>query len=552
MKLVLILILLIACSGCKADGCLERDYGEGNTVCVCNNQHCDTMPRINKVSFPYILIYTSNKSGKRFKKNYKTFTTRGGIKNSVSGKFYEDKTTNERNVSIKISKFTKKKRSCLNGTNDVNNNIPKTIVINSKITYQKIIGWGGAFTDSTGINIKSLKKNLQGKLMRSYFSTEGLEYNLCRVPIGCTDFSTHGYTYVDDIDDGDYREDPLLTKFKLAREDHLYKIPLIKQAKKLQKNLLLFASAWTSPKWMKESGSYPGSMGYLKKKMYKPWANYFIKFLDNYFSNNITFWGITTGNEIFYSMAHLKIPGIVWTPEEMGHWISKYFGPKLRKSQHHQIKMLTIDDNRPTLTHSLDTIFSNTQNEGFIDGVAIHWYFDNENNSYILDDIHHKYPNKFLLYTEACNGADNNLVKLGSWKNAEAYAKNIIQVLNRWVTGWVDWNMVLDTKGGPSYIRNFVDSPIIVNCTAQEFYKQPMYYILGHFSKFIPRDSIRISSSQNDLLIHVAAFKRPDNGVAVVILNPSDVSQRRTLRDESKGEIQLELTPRSITTLLYW
>lgn len=78
--------------------------------------------------------------------------------------------------------------------------------------------------------------------------------------------------------------------------------------------------------------------------------------------------------------------------------------------------------------------------------------------------------------------------------------------------------MALDTNGGPTYINNYVDSPIIVNATANEFYRQPMFYALGHFSKFIPRRSVRIYASQINN-IPLIAFKRPDNGITVVILN---------------------------------
>lgn len=54
-----------------------------------------------------------------------------------------------------------------------------------------------------------------------------------------------------------------------------------------------------------------------------------------------------------------------------------------------------------------------------------------------------------------------------------------------WVSSWIDWNIALDMTGGPNWIKNFVDSPIIVNSIADEFYKQPMFYVLGHFSKFV-------------------------------------------------------------------
>ena len=47
-------------------------------------------------------------------------------------------------------------------------------------------------------------------------------------------------------------------------------------------------------------------------------------------------------------------------------------------------------------------------------------------------------------------------------------------------------------NGGPNWAYNFVDAPIIVNEEQDEFYKNPMYYGLAHFSKFLPQGSVRI------------------------------------------------------------
>ena len=35
----------------------------------------------------------------------------------------------------------------------------------------------------------------------------------------------------------------------------------------------------------------------------------------------------------------------------------------------------------------------------------------------------------------------------------------------------------------------------MVNITSDEFYKQPMFYAMGHFAKFIPEGSVRVDSS---------------------------------------------------------
>lgn len=80
---------------------------------------------------------------------------------------------------------------------------------------------------------------------------------------------------------------------------------------------------------------------------------------------------------------------------------------------------------------------------------------------------------------------------------------------------------MLDEQGGPNWVENYVDAPIIVNAEAGEFYKQPVYYVLSHFSKYIPRGSVRIDASASLLAIDVAtaAFLRPDGAVTLILYN---------------------------------
>ncbi len=53
---------------------------------------------------------------------------------------------------------------------------------------------------------------------------------------------------------------------------------------------------------------------------------------------------------------------------------------------------------------------------------------------------------------------------------------------------------MLDLKGGPNWVSNFHSSPIIVNVEKGEFYKNPQFYALAHFSKFLPHGSVRIGT----------------------------------------------------------
>lgn len=55
----------------------------------------------------------------------------------------------------------------------------------------------------------------------------------------------------------------------------------------------------------------------------------------------------------------------------------------------------------------------------------------------------------------------------------------------------MDWNLALDTNGGPSMTYD-IDAAVIINQTGAEFYKQPIFYALGHFSKFVPPGAKRV------------------------------------------------------------
>jgi glucosylceramidase len=90
--------------------------------------------------------------------------------------------------------------------------------------------------------------------MYSYFDPSGIEYNIIRVPIAGVDFSNRTYTY------DDYPNDFDLTNFSLSYEDVNFKIPAIHNALKLsQKEIKLFASAWSAPPWMKTNNDYKGN-----------------------------------------------------------------------------------------------------------------------------------------------------------------------------------------------------------------------------------------------------------------------------------------------------
>jgi O-glycosyl hydrolase len=92
------------------------------------------------------------------------------------------------------------------------------------VTYQEIIGFGGAFTETSAYQFSRMSAETQDAIIKAYFDpAQGLGYNFCRTHIHSCDFSCSRYTYVED-------EDRELRTFSIAR-DRKYLFPFIKAAR---------------------------------------------------------------------------------------------------------------------------------------------------------------------------------------------------------------------------------------------------------------------------------------------------------------------------------
>ena len=62
---------------------------------------------------------------------------------------------------------------------------------------------------------------------------------------------------------------------------------------------------------------------------------------------------------------------------------------------------------KTTNTKQRDQVFADDRAREYVDGIAMHWYadWDEYPSPDPLDEIHQFYPDKFQLYTEACNGS---------------------------------------------------------------------------------------------------------------------------------------------------
>ncbi|XP_073464899.1 lysosomal acid glucosylceramidase isoform X3 [Aquarana catesbeiana] len=492
--------------------CVQVNFGQSSFVCQCNATYCDGLDAIDLPVLGTYSVYESSQAGKRL----------------------------ERSTGPIIQ----------------NHSAPADLVLtlNDKKKFQVMKGFGGAVTDSAAMNILALSGATQDKLLRSYFSEEGIGYNILRVPMASCDFSTRIYTYLDK--EGDFS----LESFNLQVEDIKLKIPIIHKAKSLSKRpISLFGSPWTAPPWMKTNGDIRGK-GTLKgspgDQYYKTWANYFIRFLDEYAKHNLTFWAVTVENEPTAGMLDgYPFQCLGFTPEHMRDFIAKDLGPAFANSSHRDVQIMIIDDDRILLPYWAEVILSDLEAARYVHGIALHWYLDGIIPADVtLGHTHDLYPEYFLFASEACAGFMpwDKGVHLGSWERGNLYSHRIIEDLSYYVTGWTDWNLALDSSGGPTWVGNFVDSPVIVDVKKDVFYKQPTFYHMAHFSKFIPAGSQRVGLDVNHKSqLETIAFLCPEGSAIVVILNRNSEDVKFRIWDPAVGTIDANSPANSIRTYLW-
>lgn len=428
---------------------------------------------------------------------------------------------------------------------------------------QAVIGFGGAFTDSAALLYQHMAPALQHAFMQSYFGGDGIAYSVGRVPMASTDFSCRhrvGDEVVPalsacdaDLSKYSYADIPDNTteNFRLQTEDIDNKIPMIQAALDTSHaaglhGLTLFASPWSAPAWMKSTGDMVH--GSLLDQFATVWAGHFIAFLENYLKYGIQFWGVTVQNEpdehVIAGQGNLQTwQTMYYSAKEEAQFIKQYLGPQLAQfTQHTHIPLHLIihDDQGLSIKDRVETIMQDKEAAQYVSGAGVHWYanfgaaYDHMDQAYrALNKAHPERP-RFILGTEACNGYLNidKGPSLGNWSRGEAYAHDIINDFKHHVSGWTDWNLVLDMHGGPTWAKNNVDAPILVDVDKQIFYRQPMYYYLGHFSKFIrPGSRLLATRSEGPVPLEEVSFRVPAHenipaSVVVVVLN-RDVTGRK-------------------------
>jgi glucosylceramidase len=410
-----------------------------------------------------------------------------------------------------------------------------TIVIDPNQTYQQMDGFGASITDSSASVLYGLTPAARNAAMRSLFSHhDGIGVSFLRQPVGSSDFTAavEHYTY-DDVAPG--ATDFGLKHFSV-KHDRTQVLPLLRQARALNPDLTVLATPWSPPAWMKTGDSLIGGRLKDDPAIYDAYARYLVMFVQAYAAEGVRVDYLTVQNEP-QNRTPQGYPGTDM-PVRQEAKVIEALGPKLRAAGL-RTKTLAYDHN--WATHPNDAAATppgespetdypyeilDSPAAKWVAGTAYHCYYGDPSAQTALHDAH---PDKGIWFTE-CSGSHSATdtpaqVFRGTltW-----HARNIaIGTTRNWAKSAVNWNIALDSRGGPHLGGCDTCTGLITAQPGGTVTRDAEYYTIGHLSKFVDPGAVRIASTSfgstgwNGQIMDVA-FRNPDGSTALVVHNEND------------------------------
>lgn len=389
------------------------------------------------------------------------------------------------------------------------------IVIDPARRFQTMVGFGASITDASAILIQRLPSARRAALLDELFgSGRGrLGLNFTRLTIGASDFSPTHYSF-DDMPPG--QRDPELRHFSIA-PNRTTVVPTIRQALRINPGLVVMASPWSPPGWMKTGDSMIG--GTLRDDAYDVYARYFVRYLRAYAAEGVRIRYLTIQNEPDFSPG--DYPGMRWPAADRARFVGGHLGPALAAARL-DTRILEWDHNWDQ-PQQPETVLADPRAARYVQGIAWHCYGGDVSAQ---TRVHDKYPDKETFFTE-CSG--------GGWRPGwdtgfGDVVKNLMIGSTRgWARGVLLWNLALDPssgphKGGCGNCRGVVT----IDPEKQTITREPEYYALGHLSRFVRPGAVRIESTGAGDLSSVA-FANRDGSIALLVYNAGDQAQTFTV-----------------------
>jgi len=409
------------------------------------------------------------------------------------------------------------------------------IEVDDKQKFQSMDGFGFALTGGSAQLIVHMPPAKRTELLRQLFSTsgDGIGISYLRVSIGSSDMNERVFSY-DDLPAGE--TDPTLAKFSLG-PDHADVIPVLKEILAINPKIKILGSPWSAPAWMKTNDDVKG--GELKPEYYAAYASYFVKYIEGMKAEGIPIDAITVQNE---PLNPKNTPSMVMEAPEQGQFIKNDLGPAFQKAGI-KTKIILYDHNCDRPDYPL-SILKDPAAYKYVDGSGFHLY---GGKIEALTEVHDAFPKKNLYFTEQMvvsrPGAQD-------FKIASPVARIVIGATRNWSRNVLLWNLAADPQYGPHTNNGgctMCQGAITID--GDKVTRNLAYYTIAHASKSVRPGSVRIASSESDVLPNVA-FKTAKGRKVLIVANTGSGSQRFSVRYHGKT-FTADLSAGAVATYLW-
>ena len=403
-----------------------------------------------------------------------------------------------------------------------------------EVRYQEINCFGGAITDAVAATLERMPEDISNEVIQAYFGAEGIGYRCIRTHLDSCDFSTEPYAAVTDP------EDKHFSAFSLERSENRV-IHWIKEAyKAADASLPVMLSPWSPPDFMKTNGSRVGG-GHLKRECYPDWAKYICRYIVEFRNRGINVTALSIQNE---PNATQTWDSCLFTPNEERLFLKEYLYPELCKAGILDIQIYIWDHNKERMFDRACTVITDDTVD-IVSGIAFHWYSGDHFDAIRL--VKERFPDKHLTFSEGCieySRFDTNQIR-----NAQMYGHDMIGNFAAGMDTFIDWNLCLNEMGGPNYVGNYCEAPIICDTKNGTLSYKLSFHYISHFSRYIKPGAKRIATTIYTDEIEQVAFINPDESIVVIIQNRSAVGKNVSLRMADKL-IDVDLPAESISSIV--
>ena len=378
------------------------------------------------------------------------------------------------------------------------------------VKKQTIRGFGGCFNELGWEALQRLSPAERDAYFDELFGQTGCGFCYGRIPIGANDFSVSWYSC--DETDGDFE----LKDFSIERDKKRLML-FIREALKRQPGMILFASPWSPPAWMKTKKVY--NFGRLRSEdaVMRTYAQYLLQFVKEYGRAGIPIKQIHVQNE---PMADQKFPSCLWSGEQMRDFIKHYLGPQAgAQSPGTEIWLGTINGPFEDVIIAgrcgspfnefydqfENTILSDRDAARYITGVGFQW-----GGKHVIEETVLGYPEFRYMQTESeCSNGEN------SWEDAEYIFRQMLHYFRHGVESYVYWNLAL-AEGDTSTWGWKQNALALVDTASNTVKWQPEFYLMKHFSYFAKPGAVMLETAGH-FTSNAAAFENPDGSIALIV-----------------------------------